>query len=70
VLILHEYNFDIVHKVSKVNWDPNGLCWNPSYSEEDTIGAKWHGEVNLEVVQGWHAFTYMCILLGCYGDVP
>ncbi len=19
---------------------------------------------------GWHAFTYMCTLLGCFGDVP
>jgi hypothetical protein len=26
--------------------------------------------VDLEVVLGWHAFSYLCILLGCVGDVP
>jgi hypothetical protein len=46
------------------------LNWNPSFSEEDTTGAKWHGEVNLEAMPRWHAFAYMCILLGCSGDVP
>jgi hypothetical protein len=50
VLILHEYNFDIVHKVGKVNWDVNGLSRNSSFNEKDTIGAKWHGKVDLEVV--------------------
>ncbi len=24
----------------------------------------------MEVISGWHAFAYLCILLGCYGDVP
>jgi hypothetical protein len=43
VFILHEYDFDIVLKASKVNWDANGLSWNPNYNEEDIIGAKWHG---------------------------
>jgi len=69
-LILHEYNFDIVHKVDRVNRDANGLSWNPSSSEKDTIGAKRHGEVDLEAIPRWHAFTYMCILLRCFGDVP
>ncbi len=36
----------------------------------DTIGAKWHGKMDLEVIPGWHASTYMCTLLGCFGDVP
>jgi hypothetical protein len=35
--ILHEYKFDIVHKVGKVNWDAKGLSQNPSFNEEDTI---------------------------------
>jgi hypothetical protein len=26
--------------------------------------------MDLEVVPGWHASTYMCTLLGCFGDVP
>ncbi len=42
----------------------------PKFFEEDTIGVKWHGEVDLEAMPGWHASTYMCILLGCSGDVP
>jgi len=70
VFILHEYDFNIVHKSGKVNWDVNGLSWNPSSNEKDTIGARWHGEVDLEVVLGWHVFTYMCTLLGCSKDVP
>ncbi len=45
------------------------LSWNPSSSEEDTIGARWHGEVDLEAILGWHAFAYLCTLLGCSKDV-
>jgi hypothetical protein len=26
--ILQEYDFDIIHKVSRVNWDAKGLNWN------------------------------------------
>jgi hypothetical protein len=26
--------------------------------------------VDLETVLGWHVFTYLCTLLGCFGDVP
>lgn len=70
MFILQEYNFDIIHKASRVNWDANGLSWNPSFSEEDTTCAKWHGNVNLEVVPRWPAYIYMCILLGCSRDVP
>jgi hypothetical protein len=68
--ILYEYDFDIIHKVDRVNWDVNGLSWNPSSSEEDTIGARWHGDVDLEAMLGWHAFAYLCTLLGSSGDVP
>jgi len=25
---------------------------------------------DLEVVLRWHVFVYLCILLGCFGDVP
>jgi hypothetical protein len=46
------------------------LNWNPSFNEEDTTCAKWHGEVDLEAMPRWHAFAYMCILLGCFRDVP
>jgi hypothetical protein len=69
-IILQEYHFDIIHKLGKVNQDVNGLSWNPSSNEEDTIGVHWHGDVDLEAIPRWHAFAYLCTLLGCYGDVP
>jgi hypothetical protein len=40
-----------------------------SFNEEDPTGARWHGEVDLEVVPRWHASAYMCTLLGYFGDV-
>ncbi len=69
-LIFYEYNFDIVHRASKINWDANGLSQYTSYNEEDTIGVRWHGKVDLEAISGWHAYAYLSILLGCFGDVP
>ncbi len=43
---------------------------NPSSNEEDNTKACWHGDVDLEAIPRWHASTYLCTLLGCYGDVP
>ncbi len=68
--ILQEYDFDILHKAGRVNQNVDGLNWNQNSYEHDTIGAKWHGEVDLEVMPGWHASTCMCTLLGCFKDVP
>jgi hypothetical protein len=31
-LIFQEYDFDIVHKVGRDNWDANGLSWNPNFN--------------------------------------
>ncbi len=70
VFILQEYNFNIVRKASKVNWDADGLSQNSSSNEEDTVNARWHGKVDLKVVPKRHAFTYLCTLLGCFRDVP
>jgi hypothetical protein len=61
-LIFQEYNFNIVHEAGKVNRDANGLSRNPSFSEEDTTNARWHGKVDLEVVPIWHASAYLCTL--------
>jgi hypothetical protein len=69
-LILQEYDFDIIHRLSRVKRYANGLSWNPSSNEEDTTRASWHGDVDLEVIPGWHAFAYLCTLLGCSKDVP
>jgi hypothetical protein len=41
----------------------------PSSNEEDTIGACWHGNINLEAVLRWRTSTYLCTLLGCSRDV-
>ncbi len=43
---------------------------NPSFNEEDTTKARWHGDVDLDVIPRWYASAYLCTLLGCYGDVP
>jgi hypothetical protein len=61
--MLQEYDFNILHKAGRVNQNVDGLSWNPSFCEEDTIGAKWHGKVDLDVMLEWHASTYMCTLL-------
>jgi hypothetical protein len=45
-LILHEYDFVIVHRASKVNRYVNGLNRNPSTNEEDTTKAHWHGDIH------------------------
>jgi hypothetical protein len=50
----------------RVNRNANGLSRNPSSSEEDTIGARWHGKMDLEAIPKCHAFVYLCILLGCF----
>ncbi len=66
----YKNDFDITHMLSKVNQDVDGLSWNPSSNEEDTIEVRWHGDVDLEAVLGWHASTHLCTLLGCSRDVP
>ena len=39
-LLLHEYDFEVVHYVGNTNLDANGLSHNPSPSYEDLTGAK------------------------------
>jgi len=66
--ILQEYDFDIIHKAGRVNWDADGLSQNPSASEVDTTSARWHEEVDLEALPGWHAFAYLCSWDGSQGN--
>jgi hypothetical protein len=35
---------------NRVIFYANGLNWNTCSNEEDTIGACWHGDVDLKVV--------------------
>jgi hypothetical protein len=38
------------------------LNWNLCTSQEDDTGAKWHGEVDEEMVLDWHASNFLCLL--------
>ncbi len=55
VLILQEYDFQVVHKPRVVNLVADGLSCNPCTSHEDNTRARWHGKVDEEMVPGWHA---------------
>ncbi|OAE23750.1 hypothetical protein AXG93_4776s1350 [Marchantia polymorpha subsp. ruderalis] len=33
-------------------------------AKEDDSGVRWHGEANEEMVAGWHASAFMCLLRG------
>jgi len=35
---------------------------NPCTSHEDNTRARWHGEVDEEMVLGWHASAFLCLL--------
>jgi len=52
----------MVHKPRVANLDVDGLSRNPCTNQEDNTGARWHGEVNEEVVPSWHASAFLCLL--------
>jgi hypothetical protein len=52
----------VVHKLGVTNLDADGLSWNPCTGQEDNTGARWHGEVDEEMVLGWHASAFLCLL--------
>ncbi|KAL3688002.1 hypothetical protein R1sor_014311 [Riccia sorocarpa] len=61
-LILQEYDFTMVHRPGVVNRDADGLSRNPCTSQHDETGARWHGETDEEMVPGWHASAFLCML--------
>jgi hypothetical protein len=61
-LILQEYDFQVVHRPGVTNLNADGLSRNPCTSQKDTTGARWHGEVDEEMVPGWHASAFLCWL--------
>ncbi len=67
--IIQDYDFDIIHKPGRFNWNVDGLSWNLSFNKEDTTRVIWHGDVDLEALPRWHAYAYLCTLLGCSKDV-
>jgi hypothetical protein len=46
VLLLQEYDFEVVYRAGITNLDADGLSRNPSPSNEDLTGARWHGDCN------------------------
>jgi hypothetical protein len=56
------YDFQVVHRPGVVNLDVDGLSRNPCTSQEDDTGARWHGKVDEEMVPGWHASAFLCLL--------
>ncbi|CAM6090633.1 unnamed protein product [Calypogeia fissa] len=63
-LILQEYDFQVVYRAGIANLDADGLSRNPFTSQQDVTGARWHDEVDEEMVPGWHASAFLCLLLG------
>ncbi len=51
-----------MHRLRVVNLDSDGLNQNPCTSQGDNTGTRWHGEVNEEMVLGWHASAFLCLL--------
>jgi len=52
----------VVHKPGVTNFNVDGLSRNPCTSQEDNTGARWHGKVDEEMVPGWHASAFLCLL--------
>ncbi len=50
-----------MHKPEVTNLDADGLSRNPCTSQVDNTGARWQGEVDEEVVPGWHASAFLCL---------
>ncbi|OAE22598.1 hypothetical protein AXG93_777s1050 [Marchantia polymorpha subsp. ruderalis] len=61
-LILQEYDFHVVHRPRVANLDADGLSRNPCTGQKYDTGARWHGEVDEEMVYGCHASAFMCLL--------
>jgi hypothetical protein len=68
-LLLQEYDFEIVHRAEIANLDADGLSRNPSPSDEDLTGARWHGDCDREAVPGWHATTYLTMMSGLAAEI-
>jgi hypothetical protein len=61
-LLLQEYDFKVVHRAGIANLDVDGLSRNPSSSDEDLTGARWHGDCDREAMLDWHVATYLTMM--------
>jgi len=68
-LLIQEYDFEVVHRGGITNLDADGLSRNPSPSDEDLTGARWHGDCDREAVPGWHAAAYLTLMSGSTSQV-
>jgi hypothetical protein len=41
---------------------PMGLVGTHALAKEDDTKARWHGEADEEMVPGWHALAFLCLL--------
>ena len=68
VLLLH-YDFEVVHLVGITNLDTYGFSRNPSPSDKDLTGARWHGDCNREAVPSWYIVAYLTLFYGVVVEV-
>ena len=69
-LLLQEHDFEVVHRVGITNLDADGLSRNPSPSEKDLTGTRWHGDCDREAVLSWHAVACFTLFSGAAVEVP
>ena len=69
-LLLQEYDFEVVHRAGITNMDADRRSRNPSPSDEDLTGAKWHGDCDREAVPGWHTAVYLTLFSSTVLEVP
>ena len=68
-LLLHEYDFEVVHQAGTTNLNADGLAHNPSPLDEDLTEARWHGDCDREAVLDWHAAAYLTLFFGAAVEV-
>ena len=61
ILLLQEYDFEVIHRAGITNLDADRLSRNPNYLDENLIGARWHGDCDREAVPSWHASAYLTL---------
>ena len=66
-LMLHDYDFKVVHWLGLVNMDVDGLSKNPYPRQKDSMGAGWHVAEDKEEMPMSHASMSLS-LLAANGD--
>ena len=69
ILLLQDYDFEVIHHARNINLDANGLSCNLSPLDEDLTRARWHGNCDREVVSIWHAVAYLTLFYGSIVEV-